>query len=178
MATINPPHQVLFHEEQQFRQNWLWLLVFLCFLEIIIFGYLMVKQLILGQPVGNQPMPNTELIISGPLMILIGLGIPYLFYILKLISEVHDDGILIRFYPFLRRKILFSEIKHYEARTYRPIIEYGGWGIRWSWKGTAYNVSGTRGVQLELTSGKRILIGSQKPEEFVRAIQRVMQKSI
>jgi len=37
-------------------------------------------------------------------------------------------------------------------------------------KGKAYNVSGNRGVQLELLNGGRILIGSQKPEELVKAI--------
>ncbi|MCX7920243.1 MAG: DUF6141 family protein [bacterium] len=166
--------QVLFHEEQQFRQKWLWLLILLCFLEIFIVGYLMVKQLIFGHSRGNQLLLNTEfeLIIFGSLMFLIAIGIPSLLYILKLISEVHQDGILIWFYPFVRRKILFTDIKHYEARTYRPIAEYGGWGIRFGWNGTAYNVSGNRGVQLILKNGKRILIGSQKPDEFVRAIQK------
>jgi hypothetical protein len=32
-------------------------------------------------------------------------------------------------------------------------------------------VSGNRGLQLELISGERLLIGSQRPEEFLRAIQ-------
>ncbi|MDI6783925.1 MAG: DUF6141 family protein, partial [bacterium] len=100
----------------------------------------------------------------------------YLFSILKLTTEVHEDGIYIRFEPFVRKKILFSEMKQYTARTYRPIREYGGWGIRYGWKGTAYNVSGNRGVQLELNNGKRILIGSQRPEELVRAIKAGMKQ--
>lgn len=166
------PHQVLFHEEQQFRQRWIWLLIIFCILEIPIAGYLMIQQLILGHPVGDQPIPNSILVIVGFLMLLIGIGIPGLFYILKLISEVERDGILIRFYPFIHRKILFSDIKHYETRTYHPLTEYGGWGIRIGWKGIAYNVSGNRGVQLILKNGKRILIGSQKPEDFVLAIQK------
>ena len=59
----------------------------------------------------------------------------------------------------------------WEARTYRPILEYGGWGIRYTMgRGWAYNVSGNQGVQLELASGKRILIGSQRAEELARAI--------
>mgnify|MGYP001089165244 CR=1 FL=1 len=35
----------------------------------------------------------------------------------------------------------------------------------------AYNVSGDRGVQIELLNGKRLLIGSQQAEELLRAIQ-------
>ena len=69
------------------------------------------------------------------------------------------------------RKIAFKELKGYKVRAYRPILEYGGWGIRFGLKGKAYNVSGNRGVQLELTNGKRLLIGSQRPEELWQAIQ-------
>ncbi len=29
-----------------------------------------------------------------------------------------------------------------EARSYQPIVEYGGWGVRWSRSGRAFNVSG------------------------------------
>jgi hypothetical protein len=32
-------------------------------------------------------------------------------------------------------------------------------------------VSGNRGLQLELKDGQRLLLGSQRPEEFLRAIQ-------
>lgn len=40
--------------------------------------------------------------------------------------------------------------------------DYGGWGIRYGRKGKAFNVFGSRGLQLEFTNGKRLLIGSQK----------------
>ena len=62
-------------------------------------------------------------------------------------------------------------MKQYEVRTYRPIREYGGYGIRYSSKGKAYNVSGDRGVQIELLNGERLLIGSQRADELWRAIQ-------
>ncbi len=39
-------------------------------------------------------------------------------------------------------------------------------GIRYGPKGTAYNVSGKIGLQLELKNGKKILIGTRKPEEI------------
>ena len=35
----------------------------------------------------------------------------------------------------------------------------------------AYNVSGDRGVQLELVNGTRLLIGSQRSEELVKTIR-------
>jgi hypothetical protein len=40
----------------------------------------------------------------------------------------------------------------------------------------AYNVSGNRGVQLEFSNGKRLLIGSQRPEDLAAAISRAKQQ--
>jgi len=66
----------------------------------------------------------------------------------------------------------FDNIISCKIRTYKPIREYGGWGIRFSRKGRSYNVSGDRGVQLELTEGMLLLIGSQKAEQLADAINK------
>jgi hypothetical protein len=73
-----------------------------------------------------------------------------------------------------------AEIVSWDARTYRPILEYGGWGIRYSpfGKGWAYNISGNQGVQLELMNGKRILIGSQRAEELARTIAEAKRQVV
>jgi len=117
-------------------------------------------------------MSNIALAIVGPGIMLFTLGFTYLFYSLKLITEVRNDGLYIRFFPLSHRIIPFENIKYCEVRTYRPIKEYGGWGIRYGRKGKAYNVSGNRGVQLKLSEGKPLLIGSQKPEELARTINK------
>ncbi len=102
-----------------------------------------------------------------------GIGLPALFFFSRLVTEVRDDGIYIRFFPFLRtaHRIAFTEMKQYEVRTYHSIREYGGYGIRYGSNGKAYNVSGDRGVQIELLNGERLLIGSQRAEELWRALQ-------
>jgi len=91
------------------------------------------------------------------------------------VAEVRDDGLYIRFYPLTHQKIPFEHIVHCEVRTYNPIREFGGWGIRYGKGGKAYNVSGNRGVQLDLVNGKRLLIGSGRPEELARAIEAEMK---
>jgi hypothetical protein len=107
----------------------------------------------------------------------LGVGILYIFYILRLETEVRYDGLYVRFYPLTSKTINFTEIVYCEARTYHPIKEYGGWGIRYGWKrGKAYNVSGNRGVQLEFQNGKKLLIGSQRPEELAQAIKERMSQ--
>ena len=165
MTKVNSTYP-LYQETQYFRQLWIWALVlFISLLSV----YGAVQQIILGIPFGNNPAPDIVLIIT---VIIFGFGLPVLFYVTNLTIEVRGDGVYIRFFPFHSsfHKIALKDIKTFEARTYNPIMEYGGWGIRYGLKGKAYNVSGNRGVQLELSEGKKILIGSQKPEELVKAI--------
>ena len=71
---------------------------------------------------------------------------------------------------------LLSTLKKYEVQTYRPIRDYGGWGIRYGRGGKAYNVSGNRGVMLELSDGQKLLIGSQKPDDLANAISSAFGK--
>lgn len=72
-------------------------------------------------------------------------------------------------------EFLFREVQH--VRQYRPILDYGGWGIRWApGKGWAYTVRGNLGVQLELSDGKRLLVGSQSPEGLVLMISKTMKR--
>lgn len=164
--------RVTFYEVQRFRQKWLLAFLYAISLSIIIvFGYGMIKQLVFGHPWGSRPMPDTGLVIVGPLMILLGIGISWLFHAMKLVTEVQEDGISINYFPLTWQKILFRDIVTCQALTYNPILDYGGWGIRYGWKKKAYNVSGNRGVQLELANGKRLMIGSQRPEELAKAIK-------
>jgi hypothetical protein len=78
----------------------------------------------------------------------------------------------IRFFPLATRTIERSAIGEIEARTYRPIREYGGWGLRFGRRGRAYSISGDRGVELTLTDGRRVMIGSRRAEELAEAIRR------
>jgi hypothetical protein len=92
---------------------------------------------------------------------------------LELHVTVRDAGVHIRMLPFANRTIAPAHIARWEARTYRPIREYGGWGVRFGPRGRAYNVSGDRGVELTLDNGKRVLIGSQRSEDLAAAIGRI-----
>jgi hypothetical protein len=58
-----------------------------------------------------------------------------------------------------------------EPRTYSPVLEFGGWGIRVGGGGMAYNVSGNEGVQLVLKSGRRVLIGTRQPDVLMSALR-------
>ena len=118
---------------------------------------------------------NSVSLLGQMLALIAVLGVGVLFFTVRLETEVRPDGLYVRFFPFHvhYRRFSAADIAQYYARTYRPILEYGGWGIRCGRKGRAYNMKGNRGVQLVFTDGKQLLIGSQKPEELVEAIRSV-----
>ncbi len=104
-------------------------------------------------------------------LVLVG-GVAALLFWGELRTEVHDDALHVRFFPLTRRHVFaWADVASAEPRSYRPIREYGGWGVRWGPSGRAYNVSGKRGVQLVLADGKRVLIGSRRAEELALAIE-------
>jgi hypothetical protein len=162
-----------FHEEQRFTQRWLWVLIILNMLVLaVIFGYGFIEQLVFGRPWGDRPVSDMTLILVGATVLLFSASMIYIFYTLRLITEVRDSGLYIRFYPFRGSSIPYHNIKSCEARTYNPLREYGGWGIKYGRSGKAYNIIGNRGVQLVLDNQQRILIGSQHAEELEQAINK------
>lgn len=68
--------------------------------------------------------------------------------------------------------ILKLVFKRFFVREYKPILEYGGYGIRYSFSGKAYNVRGKMGLQLKFKDGGKLLIGTQKMEEMEDILKR------
>ncbi|MEJ5285679.1 MAG: hypothetical protein ACK42G_01000 [Candidatus Kapaibacteriota bacterium] len=117
----------------------------------------------------------TMFYVSGVVVILLSLFVVFLFLSLKLELGINSQCIVFRLFPFHRkfRKIPFSEIRHYTIRKFSPLLEYGGWGIRYSTKrnGIGYTISGKYGLQLELISNKRLLIGTKSPEKVLEYLK-------
>lgn len=175
---------IRFAEAQYFRQWWLWLiLVGSAVLTMGIFGHGIFVQFVLGRPWGDRPMSDAGLLVNALLVFLVDGGLVALFVAAHLRTEVRADGLYIRFFPFhLRfRRLPLADVAQVEAVTYRPIPDYGGWGIRFSWwspgggKGRAYNVTGNRGVRLTYHTGRHLLIGSQMPDQLAAAIRSLHQ---
>jgi hypothetical protein len=162
-ANVSP---AVYHEEQRFRQWWVWLLVAAV---AALAWWTLVQQIILGRPLGENPLPAWG---AWLVWALVGLGLPALFWSIRLAIEVTAGQVIIRYRPLARRVIPLADIQEATVRTYNALVEYGGWGLKgWSRRNIAYNVSGCRGVQLVLRDGRRVMLGSQRPEELARAIE-------
>lgn len=163
-----PNSSPLFHETQRFRQWWL---VFLVGGIVLLMWGTFIQQIGRGRPVGNNPMSDWGVWV---LWLLLGIGLPVVFSRARMETTVYPDRIDIHLWPLARRIIPAADIASVAARDYRPLREYGGWGIRGFGSNRAYNVSGDQGVELALTNGNRVLIGSQRPEALATAIERMM----
>lgn len=83
--------------------------------------------------------------------------------LLSLKTKVYKKSLKITMLPFVINKtIKKSDILKAEDVKYNPLLDWGGWGIRLTFKGIAYTVYGNRGVKLTMKSGRIILLGSQK----------------
>ena len=177
--------KVFFKEEQQFKQPWVWLILVPAFVSVLgVLAFAFDKQLIEGEQLGDKLMSDTGLLVFGIFIILLMSGLTFLFYKMKLIVEIRADGIYYLYPPMIRkfRNIPPESIESYKVREYKPIREYGGWGIKNHGKprkrrkyGSAYNVSGNIGLQLYLKDGKKVLFGTQRSDAIKYAMAKLME---
>ena len=137
-------------EVQRMRQKWLWLLL----ISInIFFLYNIISSL------------NFEII--DFLSILILLSVTYFFYTIKLMYSISENSIIINFAPFYEKNIQINDIVEVSIIKYRPLKDYGGWGIRIKNNITAYTIGGNTGILILLKNKEQILIGSKFKIDFL-----------
>ena len=148
-----------FREEQRFE--WFWTAMF-C-VPALMAAYGLYRQAWLNQP-----------FIAGALLwpaSAVAVVVAVWFLRLKLVTAVRDDGLFICFvWLWPERTIPWDQIRSVATRSYRPIRDFGGWGVRWAAQGIVYHARGKRGARLVLASGERVLIGSQRADELASAI--------
>lgn len=162
--------KVVFEEKQRMRQWWLVLLVVL----FTGFGtFALAYQLITGEGLGNNPPSLFGMIFIAAFLWFLG----GFFWRLELQTRIDEQGIHAKFWPFFGwRSWTWAELQAVSVRTYKPLLEYGGWGLRYGFQGWAYNIAGNKGIQLSFAGGKRLLVGTQKPEEAEAAIAHFQRK--
>lgn len=149
--------EVAFREVKRFRQWWLWAL-------LGIVGLVSIAT-------------------SGPIGILIAGLIVVLFWSLRLVTEVRDDGLYVRFAPFHRsfRRVPWDAIESVESVKYHPLREYGGWGIRWR-PGRSRSTSAGRVVSmlqdlLTVTYWSAVAVPTSWRQQFERGCRRQRDES-
>lgn len=160
----------LFKETQRFNQWWMQL-INLTVLGVL--GYFIFRWYVQGKAVdkvGPEDLQG-QLLIAGSLILTFAL-----IFLFNLKTVVDENGVHYKFFPFhiSFKKVSWYDIQECYVRKYNPIKEYGGWGIKIvpSKNSNAYNIKGNVGIQIVLKNGKKILIGTQKPDEAQNIINK------
>lgn len=89
---------------------------------------------------------------------------------LRQTTRVTPDAVTVRFGFLYKTRVPLSEVVKAEAVAYRPVRDYGGWGIRGMGRRRALNARGNLGVLLTRADGSTLMVGSQKPRELLAAL--------
>ena len=156
--------KVLFFE-RQFMPAWaLWLVAFV---GLVIPGFILF----------TQSMPALMIFMLVILMIVFAL-------FATMQTRVTEEHLLITFglVPLIAFRYDLEDILVFEARSYQPMKEYGGWGIKGSKQDRAISMQGNEGVQCEMRSKEggtwRLLIGSQVAEKLEATIRDAKQQQV
>jgi len=155
-----------FKEVQRFNQVWLWALL------ILLDGYIVFH--LIYKP-GIEVTDKFGLYFPPVIIALINI----LFFMLRLNTKINEEAVTAKFtlLHLKEKRFKWDEIESAYVRKYNAIKEYGGWGIKgWGFGNIAYNVSGNMGLELELKNGKRVLIGTNKPEKMNQYLEYIRSK--
>jgi hypothetical protein len=173
--------RLYFEEEQRFP---LWIRA-IVLLPVVAFGYPAILMWFSGG--ANLGLGVRVLCTVLALVALVGAALNFM---MKLITKLDSSHLHLRIHPhkwsllprrMTHKDIALSDISRWEVRTYNSLLSTEYWGWRF-WglsvaKGGRYlymmrpssPISG-RGVQIQLASGERVLVGSERPEELDNAI--------
>ena len=92
-----------------------------------------------------------------------------------LITQITAHGIYVRFPPFMpsEQQFLWNNIREVYVIKYKPITQYGGWGIRIGAYGRAFNISSTTGLQIIFNDNSKLLIGTRQPEKLIAVLRKL-----
>lgn len=163
-------NELTFTESQKFTQMWVWSIV----LIIDVFIFMTIYNFVKNEAESIIESSNGVFLI---ILLLVLILINFFLIGIKLNYTINNEGIKVRMFPFMfnYKHIKFSELSKIYVRKYNPISDYGGWGYRIGifGKGRALNVKGNMGLQLEFNNGKKLLIGTQKPDELKEYLMKI-----
>jgi len=163
---------VLFREKQPFRLGYAKIALAMPPVALAIISC---RQIIWRIPWGNPPVTNGDLVFLTILTMAVYLRL----ITVRLVTELRPEQLSVAMKGFWRRtRVALADIRAAAAVEFDPIAEYRGYGVRPGPRGQAYIASGNQAVQLELRDGRKLLVGSQRPQELARRIAEAQRGGI
>jgi len=141
---------------------------------VVYLWYAIYHQIIQGDPFGSSPAPDLLLLL---IWLIFGILLPIAFLKSRLVISIDRNNLSYRFFPLHLNVHHFPvrQIQNIERVRIRPILEFGGWGIRYGLKGKGYIMGGKKGIKVSFKSGRPVYFTAENPESFVEAFQRIKQ---
>lgn len=95
---------------------------------------------------------------------------------MRMHTIIDRDGIGISVRPFWMMSVYipWNDIQSVNVRRYAPFREFGGYGMKLKLTGTrAFIAKGRVGVEVVRNNGKRIMIGTQQPDELTKVLSKL-----
>jgi hypothetical protein len=163
--------ELYYYECQHINRIFVLVIIIPCSVGMMIFGgSALYEQLILGIPFGDEPMSDAGLVFFMIFALLFRSAISWLLLAAKLELKVEKMRVGYRFFPFLRgwKYIAKEKIESWTVGKYFAL----GYGIHFGFKYTTLNAKGNMALHLQLKKSRPLRIGTQKPDE----LRRIMQK--
>ncbi len=132
---------------------------------------LAVWQVGLGHKWGRQPMSNASLIGWSIILWLIYLRLMSV----KLITQLFPGELRVAMKGLWRSyRIALSAVDSVSVVEIDAIRDWGGYGVRHSKRGTAYLAEAKQGVELRMSKGSILVIGSGRAGELAQRIRQAL----
>lgn len=167
---MEPNGHALFTETQRFDQLWARAA---CVIIFTVCAYMMYQM---GSGWRESPAcARPPLIVFALVMLVLGLGMAVTTGMLlgSMTTVIDHQQVRVRML-FFTRSFPLHAVTAFSPVTYSALGEYGGWGFKRKFgdrSTMAYTTSGDRGVMLELSDGRKILVGSKQTEALEHALR-------
>jgi len=150
-----PDNQIFFREEMPINHRWILVVLGL---EMLFFATVIYLQIIKGVPFGPYPITNTGIIIISILFILPMCSLLFI----RVHIQIEQYGFFYKMSPLERKGHLIEagEITKYYIRT----------------QGNKKKSDATKGLSIELKSGKQLFFPSQNTSQLLQAMHRMTKQ--
>jgi len=179
--------KILFKEEQRYRPTRVRVILpVVLATAVVVFGMGIGQQFSHKEELGTTPADNSHIIWIGIFAVVAIAFTMFLLFRMKMLTVIDNAGIHIHYPPIWKKgKFIGKEsIKSFRTRKYRARFEYGGYGfkrrgnlIRRKKYGIAFTAYGKTGIQFELVNGDKILIGTQREQAFIYALEKMKKEN-
>ena len=161
---------LLFREKQAFRVGYAKIAMAM---PPAILSVICCLRILFHHPLGYRSVTNGDLLFLTILTLVVYIRL----ITVRLVTELRSGQLSVAMKGFWREiHVPVAEIRVAVPVEYKPIEEYGGYGVRSGPRGQAYIAWGNQALQVELRDGRRLLVGSQRSQELARCIVEVQSR--